>query len=218
MPGLQGGTALAPLAAPRGALVSSSAMADSPADTPAPGRRASIQPTLLELLGAFTQVSVAAFGGALPWSRRMIVERKRWMTNDEFNETFALSQFLPGPNTINFSVVFGSRFGGAAGAAAALTGLIGPPLVIVMVLGVLYERYGNIDTLGHILAGIASAASGLLIASVGKMAAPMFMKKWDSAPPIAILAFIGVALLHWPLPYVFVGLAPLAIALAWVRR
>ena len=148
----------------------------------------------------------------------MIVERKRWMTNDEFNETFALSQFLPGPNTINFSVVFGSRFGGVAGAAVALLGLIGPPLVIVTVLAALYERYGDIDTLGRILAGIASAASGLLIASVAKMAAPMFTKRWNSAPPIAILAFIGVALMHWPLPYVFLGLAPLAIALAWVRR
>jgi chromate transporter len=192
-------------------------MADSSPDRPAPPR-APTQPTLFELLAAFTQVSVAAFGGALPWSRRMIVERKRWMTNDEFNETFALSQFLPGPNTINFSVVFGSRFGGAAGAAVALLGLIGPPLVIVTVLGVLYERYGDIDMLGRILAGIASAASGLLIASVAKMAAPMFSKRWNSAPPIAILAFIGVAIMHWPLPYVFLGLAPLAIALAWIRR
>jgi chromate transporter len=194
-------------------------MSDSPAETPAPaGVRPPVQPTLLELLSAFTQVSLAAFGGALPWSRRMIVERKRWMTNDEFNETFALSQFLPGPNTINFSVVFGSRFGGAAGAAVALLGLIGPPLVIVTVLGVLYERYGDIDMLGRILAGIASAASGLLVASVAKMAAPMFSKRWNSAPPIAILAFIGVAIMHWPLPYVFLGLAPLAIALAWIRR
>jgi chromate transporter len=194
-------------------------MSDSPAETPAPaGARTPLQPTLLELLSAFTQVSVAAFGGALPWSRRMIVERKRWMTNDEFNETFALSQFLPGPNTINFSVVFGSRFGGAAGAAVALLGLIGPPLVIVTVLAALYERYGDVATLGRILAGIASAASGLLIASVAKMAAPMFSKRWNSAPPIAVLAFIGVAIVHWPLPYVFVGLAPLAIALAWVKR
>ena len=79
-------------------------------------------------------VSLAAFGGALPWARRMIVERKRWMTKEEFNETFALSQFLPGPNAINFSVVFGSRFGGAPGAAVALLGLIGPPLIIVVIL------------------------------------------------------------------------------------
>src|ERR1041385_4006630 len=188
--------------------------ADSSADRPA---SAPPQPTLLELLAAFTQVSVAAFGGALPWSRRMIVERKRWMTDDEFNETFALSQFLPGPNTINFSVVFGSRFGGAPGAAVALIGLVGPPLVIVIILGALYELYGDIDTLGHILAAIAAAAAGLLVASVAKMAAPMFMKRWNSAPPVAILAFIGVAIMHWPLPYVFVGLAPLAIVLAWFK-
>ncbi len=193
-------------------------MADSSVETPEPALRAPSQPTLFELLRAFTQVSLAAFGGALPWSRRMIVERKRWMTNDEFNEAFALSQFLPGPNTINFSVVFGSRFGGAAGAAVALTGLIGPPLVVVIILGVLYERYGDIDTLSHILAGIAAAAAGLLVASVGKMATPMFMRKWDSGPSIAILAFVGVAILHWPLPYVFIGLAPFSIALAWVRR
>jgi chromate transporter len=192
-------------------------MADSSTDTPAPPG-APAQPTLLELLAAFTQVSVAAFGGALPWSRRMIVERKRWMTAEEFNETFALSQFLPGPNTINFSVVFGSRFGGAAGAAVALLGLVGPPLVIVIILGALYEIYGDIETLGHILAGIAAAASGLLIASVAKMAAPLFMQRWNSAPPIAILAFVGVALMHWPLPYVFLGLSPLAIALAWFKR
>jgi chromate transporter len=195
-------------------------MADSSAETPAPapGARAPIQPTLLELLGAFTQVSLSAFGGALPWSRRIIVERKRWMTSEEFNETFALSQFLPGPNTINFSVVFGSRFGGATGATVALLGLLGPPVVIVTVLAFLYERYGDIDTLSHVLAGIAAAAAGLLAAAVAKMATPMFAKRWNSAPPIAILAFTGVAIMHWPLPYVFLGLAPLAIALAWVRR
>ena len=176
------------------------------------------RPSLSELFRAFALVSLSGFGGALPWARRAIVEQRRWMTTDEFSETFALSQFLPGPNLINFCVVFGSRFGGAAGAAAALTGLIGPPLVIVMVLGVLYERYGDIDTLGHILAGIASAASGLLIASVGKMAAPMFMKKWNWAPPIAILAFIGVAIIGWPLPLLFIGLAPVSIAFAWFRK
>jgi chromate transporter len=166
-------------------------MADSSAPTPepAPAARAPNRPTLLELLRAFTQVSLSGFGGALPWSRRMIVERKRWMSNEEFNETFALSQFL-----------------------------LGPPLAIVTVLAVLYERYGDIATLGHILAGIAAAAAGLLIAVIAKMAAPMFTKRWNSGPLIAILAFVGVAIMGWPLPYVFLGLAPFSIALAWFRK
>src|SRR5476651_1396062 len=167
-----------------------------------------LHPSLAELFLAFAGVSISGFGGALPWARRTIVEQKRWMTTEEFNETFALSQFLPGPNVVNFSVVFGSRFGGAPGAAVALAGLMGPPLVIVTVLAILYVRYGDLEMLSRILSGIASAAAGLLIAVVAKMAAPMFLMRWNSAPVIAMLAFIGVAIMSWPLPWVFVILAP----------
>jgi chromate transporter len=179
---------------------------------------AAIQPSLTELFLAFALVSISGFGGALPWARRAIVEKKRWMTAEEFNETFALSQFLPGPNVINFSVVFGSRFGGPAGAAVALGGLLGPPLMIVTVLAILYEHFGGVETLSRILTGVTAAAVGLLIAVVIKMAAPMFLKRWNSAPVFALLAFTGVALMHWPLPYVFLGLAPFSIALAWFKR
>jgi chromate transporter len=182
--------------------------------SPAP---AALRPSLSELFLAFAQVSLSGFGGALPWARRMIVDKRGWMTAEEFNEVFALSQFLPGPNVINFSVVFGQRFGGAAGAAVALAGLLGPPLIIVMVLAVLYDRYGDLAALTRILAGVAAAAAGLLIAVVAKMATPLFRKGLHWAPLVAILAFIGVALMHWPLPWVFVALAPLSIALAWVR-
>jgi chromate transporter len=188
-------------------------MSDSAAPPPA-----AFRPSLFELFSAFVLVSISGFGGALPWARRTIVEKKRWMTTEEFNEAFALSQFLPGPNVINFSVVFGSRFGGPAGAAVALAGLLGPPLAIVTVLAILYERFGGVETLSRILLGITAAATGLLIAVVAKMAAPLFLKRWNSAPVFAILAFTGVAIMHWPLPYVFLGLAPLSVAFAWFKR
>lgn len=188
-------------------------MSDSAAAPPT-----AFRPSLSELFLAFAVMSVSGFGGVLPWARRVLVERKRWMTTEEFNETFALSQFLPGPNVINFSVVFGSRFGGVAGAAVALAGLLGPPLIIVMMLAILYERYGDIAALSRILTGVTAAAVGLLIAVVAKMAAPMFLKRWNSAPVFALLAFGGVALMHWPLPYVFLGLAPFSVAFAWFKR
>jgi chromate transporter len=188
---------------------------DSPIGAPSPTRK---RPSLYELFRSFVIVSVSGFGGALPWARRMIVEQRRWMSADEFNEAFALSQFLPGPNIVNFSVVFGSRFGGAPGAAVALAGLMGPPLIIVTVLAILYARYGELEVLGRILAGITAAATGLLIAVVAKMAAPLFLNRRDWAPIVAIAAFVGVAIIQWPLPLVFAGLAPVSIALAWVRR
>jgi chromate transporter len=113
-------------------------------------------------------------------------------------------------------VVFGARFGGAAGAGVALAGLLGPPLVIVTLLAVLYDRYGDVPALGRILTGITAAATGLLIAVVARMTAPMF-KRLDWAPLVAVLAFVGVALMQRPLPLVFIVLAPLSVALAWVK-
>src|SRR5262245_24488594 len=104
--------------------------------------KAVVQPKLSELFRAFAIVSISGFGGGLQLARRMMAEQRGWMTAEEFNEAFALSQFLPGPNVVNFSVVFGSRFGGAPGAAVALAGLMGPPLVIVTILAILYARFG----------------------------------------------------------------------------
>ena len=175
------------------------------------------RPPLGQLFLAFLKVALQGFGGALPWARRMMVEEKRWLTADEFNEDFALSQFLPGPNAVNFSVVFGSRFGGAAGALAALAGLLGPPFVIISVLAVLYAHFGGLAPLGRMLSGVAAAAVGLLIATVAKMAVPL-IKRRDWAPFVALAAFVGVALLRWPLLTVLVVLAPVSIALAWFKR
>lgn len=193
-------------------------MSDSTGSHPDTPLSATKHPPLSELFSAFAIVSISGFGGALPWARRKIVEQKGWMTAEEFNEAFALSQFLPGPNVVNFSVVFGSRFGGAPGAAVALAGLMGPPLIIVFVLAVLYAHFGDLEVLSRILAGITAAAVGLLMAVVAKMAAPLFRVRRDWAPFIAIAAFTGVAIMNWPLPWVFVALAPVSVAFAWFKR
>src|SRR3954447_26715340 len=135
------------------------------------------QPGLAELFVAFAKMSLAGFGGVLVWARRGIVEQHRWMTPEEFNETFALCHFLPGPNVVNLSVVFGSRFRGVAGGIAAFAGLLGPPLIIVTVLAALYSRYGQIDALRRILAGVSCAAIGLLIAVVFRMMMPLIRNR-----------------------------------------
>ena len=182
-------------------------------DVPAPVKA----PPFSELFLAFAACSLTGFGGVLPWARRMIVERKRWMTAEEFNEAFSLSQFLPGPNIVNFSVVFGSRFGGATGATVALLGLLGPPVVIVTILAVLYAQAGNDAALGRILTGISAAAAGLLIAMVAKMSAPVFRLGLHWSPLIGIIAFVAVGPLHFPLQWVLLVLAPIGIAIAWKR-
>ena len=89
-----------------------------PAAVAAPDSLTSTPPSLIALFVAFAKMSLAGFGGVLVFARRAIVDEHRWMTADEFNETFALCHFLPGPNIVNLSVVFGSRFRGIAGGVA----------------------------------------------------------------------------------------------------
>jgi chromate transporter len=93
--------------------VSAPSPASPPASSPPPA------PTLLELFLAFALISLCGFGGVLAWSRRMLVEERKWMTPEEFNDAYALCQFLPGPNVVNLSVVFGRRIRGPVGAAVA---------------------------------------------------------------------------------------------------
>jgi chromate transporter len=175
-------------------------------------------PGLLELFVAFAKMSLAGFGGVLVWARRSIVDQHRWMTAEEFNETFALCHFLPGPNIVNLSVVFGSRFRGIAGGFAAFAGLIGPPMMIATVLAALYARYGEIDALRRILAGISCAAVGLLIAVVLKMMMPLIRKR-DAVGLIILLAvFIAIGLLRLPLPAVLLAAVPLSLGITFFLR
>jgi chromate transporter len=176
------------------------------------------QPGLAELFVAFAKMSLAGFGGVLVWARRGIVDEHRWMTAEEFNATFALCHFLPGPNIVNLSVVFGSRFRGVAGGIAAFAGLVGPPMVIATILAALYARYGEIDALRRTLAGVSCAAVGLLIAVVFKMMMPL-IKKRDAVGLVALVAvFIAIGLLRLPLQAVLLVAIPVSLAITYVMR
>jgi chromate transporter len=178
----------------------------------------STPPGLIALFVAFAKMSLAGFGGVLVWARRGIVDQHRWMTANEFNETFALCHFLPGPNVVNLSVVFGSRFRGIPGALAAFAGLLGPPVVIVTVLAALYARYGEIDALRRILAGISCAAVGLLISALFRMMMPLIERRDLIGLVILAAVFVAIGLLRLPLPAVLLVAIPLSIAIAFFIR
>jgi chromate transporter len=175
-------------------------------------------PGLAELFFAFAKMSLAGFGGVLVWARRGIVEQHRWMTADEFNETFALCHFLPGPNIVNLSFVFGSRFAGFAGGLAAFTGLIAPPMLIAITLAALYAHYGEIDALRRTLAGIACAAVGLLIAVVLRMMMPLVKRRDVAGMLTLIAAFVAIGLLRLPLQVVLLIGVPLSLLITWFLR
>ena len=194
----------------------------SPAAVPIPGSEpdslTSTPPSLIELFVAFAKMSLAGFGGVLVFARRAIVEQHRWMTAEEFNETFALCHFLPGPNIVNLTMVFGSRFRGIAGGLAAFAGLLGPPTVIMTVLATLYARFGDVDALRRVLAGVSCVAVGLLLSVVFRMMVPLFRKR-DAVGLIFLLAvFVAIGVARLPLATVLLVAVPISLAVTMVMR
>lgn len=176
------------------------------------------RPGLLELFFAFAQMSLAGFGGVLVWARRAIVDHHRWMTPDQFNEAFALCHFLPGPNIVNLSVVFGARFRGIPGSVAAFLGLVGPPVVIVTMLAAIYARYGEIPALQRTLAGVSCAAIGLFLAVIARMMMPLLKRRDPVALSLLAVVFIAIGILRFPLVPVLLAVIPLSIALTFATR
>jgi chromate transporter len=173
-----------------------------------------ITPTQLYL--TFAGLTLHSIGGALFWVRRLVVERRRWLTEQEFVELVALAQLLPGVNGVNMTVLIGFRFGGLAGAAAACAGFLSPPILITVALGVLHQRYGALPLVQDALAGMAAVAVGLLIVTGVKLAQVLQRRRLPWL--FVALTFAGVGILRWPLLAVVAALAPIAVAAAWRGR
>ncbi|MGA9009208.1 MAG: chromate transporter [Xanthobacteraceae bacterium] len=195
---------------------------DPPAESPVqasdpPAASTAPAPTITELFVAFAKISLSGFGGVLAWARRMMVEERKWLTSEQFNEAYALCSFLPGGNIINFSIIIGGRFRGPLGSVAAIAGLLGPPMVLILIIGAIYVHYGDLPVLRRALTGVAAAAAGLMLATVAKMVQPLFRNRAAVGLAIALATFLAIAVMQWPLPFVLLAIVPVSIAYAWSR-
>jgi chromate transporter len=172
---------------------------------------------LAALFGAFQKAALCSLGGGLlAWTRRVVVEERRWMGEAEFADTLSLYQFLPGANIANLSVCVGGKLRGAAGAAAAFLGLTLLPLTAALLLGVGYHEIAGFALVRRVLGSVSSAAAGLVIATGLRMLLPQ--RHRPAALIFAALAFAGMTVSRLPLPLVLAVLAPLSIAAAARRR
>lgn len=164
---------------------------------------------------AFSSVGLSGFGGVLPFARRMLVDQRQWMTAEEFNALLGLCQFLPGPNVVNLAVVVGKRYRGALGAIIAPLGLLAGPIVIVLLLAMLYDRYGSLPLAQGMLRGIAAVGCGLLFAMAWRMG--LAIKGKFAFLPFTALVVVAIAWLRWPMPWVMLAGLVLSGGLAYVR-
>jgi len=192
----------------------------APANTLTPANEAAHhQPrSKTDLFMSFTWLALQGFGGVLAVVQRELVEKKQWMTREQFVEDWAVAQIMPGPNVVNLSMMIGGRYFGLPGALAALTGMLTAPLVIVLLLAALYGSVADSATAQGALRGMGAVAAGLITATGIKLIAALGKNAMGIGVCIAlaVLTFVAIALLRWPLAWVLLGLG--GAACLWAYR
>ena len=176
-----------------------------------------------ELFWAFSWLALQGFGGVVAIVQRELVERRRWLSNEQFLEDWAVAQIMPGPNVVNLSLMLGGRFFGAGGAVAALAGMLTLPLCLMLLLMIAVSSWVETPAVQGALRGLGAVAAGLIAGTGLKMIRPLRGNPLGAlgCVLVAVCTFVAVAWLRWPLAWVLLAATPLvtlAAALAIRRR
>jgi len=165
-----------------------------------------------DLFVSFTLLALQGFGGVLAVVQRELVDKKKWLTLDEFVEDWAVAQILPGPNVVNLSLMIGGRAFGLPGALAALAGLLLAPTVLVLLIAVAGAGVADTPTAQGMLRGMGAVSAGLIAAVGIKLMGALKNNPMGqfSCLAIAAVTFVGIALFRLPLAWVLLSLGPLA--------
>ena len=186
-------------------------------DTPAPPLN---RPrSRADLFVSFTVLALQGFGGVVAVVQRELVERKRWMTREQFLEDWAVAHVMPGPSVVNLSMMIGGRYFGLGGAVAAMAGMLLIPMFIVLALAALYSGVAETEVARGALRGMGAVASGLVAATGLKLVGALAKNPMGLAVcvAVAVAGFVAIALLRWPLFWVLPILGGSACLWAWVR-
>lgn len=189
---------------------------DPPAQARDGERTRASRVSLGAILATFGLLGATSFGGGVvAYLRQALVARRGWLSDASFLSGLELSQILPGLNATNMSVYMGERLRGARGALVAVLGMIVPGAVVVMGLGLLYQRHGHLPDVSVVLGGVGAAAVGLTLATTLQIG----RRQLADLRSLALVAatFVAVGLLHLSLVVVLATLGPFAVWLYWPR-
>ncbi len=186
-------------------------------DQTTPQSASSREVSLSELFTGFLIVGLLGFGGLATSAYHMIVEKRRWLDKKEFVEMFPICSLLPGGNFMNATIMVGARYQGALGSVVSMSALLLMPLLILIGVAVTYDHFSYLPDVRAAMAGAASTAAGLIVATATKLGQGVV---WRAAPIFFALTTFGVvAYLRAPLWQVVLVIAPFSVLSAmWTRK
>ena len=193
------------------------------APAPLPGPATSPPPhphpnSLADLFWSFTVLALQGFGGVVAVVQRELVDKKQWLTREEFLEEWAVAQILPGPNVANLALMIGDRYFGWRGALMALAGMLTFPLLVVLALAASFAGIADTPTAQGALRGMGAVTAALITSTALKLAGALMKNVMGARVCIAIAAitFIAVGWFRLPLIWVLLGIG--SPAYVWAYR
>jgi chromate transporter len=171
-----------------------------------------------DLFWSFSWIALQGFGGVLAVVQRELVEKRGWLTREQFVEDWAVAQVLPGPNVVNLALMLGDRHFGLRGAVAAATGMLLFPLCVLVALVLGFAAVAHLPAAQGALRGMGAVAAGLVAGTALKLAGALegnVLGRWLCGA--AVLAIFGAVAL-WRLPLAAALLAVGGPACAWAWR
>ena len=170
-----------------------------------------------DLFFSFNWLALQGFGGVLAVVQRELVEKKKWLTLEEFVEDWSVAQILPGPNVINLALMIGGKHFGWRGALSALAGLLLVPTILVLIIASAITGVADSEAMQGALRGMGAVSAGLIMATGIKMLPALKTNPMGLVACIALatITFFAIAILRLPLSWVLLTLGPLASPWAW---
>lgn len=167
---------------------------------------------LLELYSAFFRIGGLTFGGGLtmlPMLKHELSEKKKWVTEDELLDYYAVGQCTPGIIAVNVSTFVGYKKRGIPGAVFATLGMISPSLIIVSVIAMFVQQFIENRTVAHAVAGIKTVVCALMLNTV------ITMSKKSLADRVCVLSacLAFVFAMFTPVPTVLLVIIAAAIGI-----
>lgn len=163
---------------------------------------------LTSLFLTFLKIGAFTFGGGyamIPLIQKEIVEKKKWMSNDDILEIVAIAESTPGPIAINAATFVGYKTAGFAGALLSTIGVVLPSFIIIIAISFVLSQFENLQLIKYAFFGIRAGVLALIV----KALYSMYVQCKKDLPAYIIMAvsFILVAFFNINVLAVIIGCA-----------
>ena len=153
----------------------------------------------IQLFNTFAKIGSFTIGGGyamIPLIKSEVVDKKKWVRNEEFLDLLAISQSAPGILAINISIFIGEKVKGIKGSVIAALGTALPSFLIILLIAMFFESFRDNPTVSSIFAGIRPAVVALIAVPLISLSKSTKLNKYTSMIPVLsviLIVLLGIS-------------------------